>query len=412
MQKKKKRSNLIFKLGAIFLLFFVLVFLIEIINPNYILGSDPYFHIKRAQLLREGNGFLDFPYLPFVSDEAHFWKTPFFHFLLVPFAFGNLFLGAKLALALINAAIFTLFYYILKKNDILKPFFWSLFLFFVSPLFLFRLQLLRPYLISIFLVLLGVHFLVFKRSRLGLFWVAFSLVIFYRFPFALLIIVLGYVIACLLARSKVDWRALGAVILGTIIGFLIMPGSREFISQTYLLFKILYLIYFKNLNLKFGGELYPLGLNIIWSFILIFAIFAILLPLLWFERKNLKIGGKKEQAFTLLLSTGLFGILVWKSQRFAEYFVPLSVLTISYLWSHLSRHLPKQRKLNSFFQEKLFRVVVIILAVTIVLSSLFLIILGLRKDQEKQMLISAGHWLNEHTLEGEIIFHNNWGDFF
>ncbi len=411
MQKKKKESKFIFRLGSVFLLFFVLVFLLGMVNPNYILGSDPYFHIKRAELLREGASAWDFPYLPFVSRSAHFWKSPFFHFLLIPFAFGDLLLGAKLALATLNAAIFVLFYYILKKNNIRQSLFWCLFLFFVSPLFLFRLQLLRPYLISIFLILLGVHFLVFKRSRLGLFWVAFFLVIFYRFPFALPVIILGYLIACLIARLKIDWWVLGSTILGTITGFLIMPGFSERLSQTYLTFKILYLIYFRDLNLKFGGELYPLGLNVFWSFILIFAIFAILLPLLWFERKNLKVDDQKERVFTLLLSTGLFGILVFKSQRFAEYFVPLSVLTISYLWGYLLRDLPKKIQLSKFFQEKLFRVVIVILVVTIVLSSSFLTIFALRQDQEKQMLISAGYWLEDNTLEGEIIFHNNWGDF-
>lgn len=410
--REKGRVQLILKMGGVFALFFIFVFLIQSVSRVNLLCVDPYFHIKRAALIRQGESLGNFPYLPFVLPKAHFWKSLyFFHFLLVPFTWGNLLWGAKVALAVFGGAIFALFYYILKKNQISKPLFWCLFLFFISPLFLFRLQLLRPHLVSIFLLLLGAHFLIFKKNNLGLFWVSFCFVLFYRFPFPLLVLIISYFLACIIGKIKIDWWVLGAFVLGLLAGFFIIPNKGEQIQQVHLIFKTLYLINIKHLDLHFGGELYPLGFDVGWVFITILAILAIVLPILWFNRFHLKTLDERRRVLTLLISTLLFFLMTIKSQRFAEYLVPVSVLLISYLTGKVFRGWPAYFRFKELFRERALKIVITILGIAVVFSTPFLLISSLRDDQERQETIAAGEWLNQKSKKGEIIFHNAWDDF-
>ena len=84
--------------AALFFVFSVFLAAVQFATPN-LAGNDGYYHIKLAYLMRTEGLKPPFPWLPLtILNEGSFVDHHYlYHILLVPFTFGDLRLGAKIA---------------------------------------------------------------------------------------------------------------------------------------------------------------------------------------------------------------------------------------------------------------------------------------------------------------------------
>ena len=114
--------------------------------PEY----DGYYHIKFAQLIREGGFLRAFPWLPLTTFGERFSDMHLlFHYLLVPFTFIGLMGGAKLYAVASGTLVVLAFAWILHKENIPGGILWVVGLF-SSSLFLYRFSLPKAGQLSIF----------------------------------------------------------------------------------------------------------------------------------------------------------------------------------------------------------------------------------------------------------------------
>ncbi len=151
---------------GVFLLCAALCAYFQFLTP-YLPEEDSYFHIKFAWLLRH-HGFFrhGFPWSYF-----SLWRDGFsdgsvvFHLLLIPFTFGNLAFGAKLASVLLSAFAFSSFFAILTLNNVRARFYWFWLLLAGGGFFWWRLLVPRPQILSVTLLLWSLHFLLNGRRK-------------------------------------------------------------------------------------------------------------------------------------------------------------------------------------------------------------------------------------------------------
>ena len=91
----------------LFVLFIALMYLIQFSTKNLV-GTDGYYHIKFSSLMRTEGLKPGFPWLPLtILNPGEFADHHFlFHVLLIPFTFGDLVFGAKLASVLFASFAF------------------------------------------------------------------------------------------------------------------------------------------------------------------------------------------------------------------------------------------------------------------------------------------------------------------
>ena len=139
---------------------------VQFLTP-YLPEEDAYFHIKFAWLLRH-HGFFrhGFPWSYF-----SLWRDGFsdgsvlFHVLLIPFTFGDLVFGAKLATVLFGAFFASSFFAILTLNRVRARFYWFWVLLAGGGYFWWRLLMPRPQILSATLLIWSLHFLINGKRR-------------------------------------------------------------------------------------------------------------------------------------------------------------------------------------------------------------------------------------------------------
>ncbi|MDD3679144.1 MAG: hypothetical protein PHT36_02790, partial [Patescibacteria group bacterium] len=284
--------------------------------------------------------------------------------------------------------------------------FWCFLFFFGSSSFLFRLQLLRPHLISIIGLLLFVYWFFFRKNYLGIFLFSFLLVVFHHFPYPLPFVIFADFLGTIILKQKIVWKNYLIAALGTLAGFSVLPHPLIALKQMFWVFRITQLVNSKNIDLHFGLELYP-NINQLFLAILVpLAILSFLLPTLFLKRKNFKIANRLV-AIKFFLLFILLGALSIKSMRFVEYLFPLLLILVAYTLNYLTPHFLKYRDKNIKNKMRL-------LIITFLVFISFFNFLQFHKSitrKDKDSLISAAIWINKNTLQGSRIFHSSWGDF-
>jgi hypothetical protein len=119
-------------------------------------GYDGYFHIRYAQVLRTEGFSRTFPWWQETFLRDHFADKDFlYHVLLIPFTFGDLIAGGKLAAAIFGAFAIGAFHLVCLKLRVPWPAIFSLALLASSVDFLYRLDAMRPLSMAIGLALAG-----------------------------------------------------------------------------------------------------------------------------------------------------------------------------------------------------------------------------------------------------------------
>ena len=292
--------------------------------------EDSYYHIKFAWLLRHHGLFRSgFPWAQF-----SLWRDGFsdgsivFHLFLIPFTFGDLMAGGKVATLLLSAFTLSSFFAILTLNKVRDRLYWFWIFLLGGGFFWFRMMVLRPQVLSAALLLWSIHFLINGRKR------AFAALSF-LYPLSYVAAFLPQVFAVvrwayLKVVERRDERALvlaglGAYALATLCHPYFPKNLTFFFVQN---FYVMYLAMTSKVNLYLAGEFLPLDTRQ-----LVGAHAALLVHLVGilfvFMHRRKPLSERTRVMFPIAL---IVVLLTCGSKRFVEYSVPVTTLFCAFLF--------------------------------------------------------------------------------
>ncbi len=298
---------------------FLTMLLIQFSSPD-LAGNDGYYHIKFAQQMRlDGLGptFESLP-LTILAPDKFYDHHFLFHVAMIPFTFGDLRTGAKLATVLFASLAFVSIWWLLASQKVPGAFLWTLGLIVVSDAFLYRMSMPRAQTLSLALLAISIIVLLSGKYR-WLIVLGFLYVWLYN-TFPLLLVVAGIKsISIFILDRKIELRPILYAGIGIGAGLVINPYFPEnlvFIYQ-HLAPKLI-----DATSVGVGNEWYPyqtatLLENSLPAFIVLAV--GILAISLRGERISLR-------TLFMLLTTMAFGYLVFQSRRFVEYFPAFALL--------------------------------------------------------------------------------------
>lgn len=316
---------------------------------SHLCGTDPYYHIKFAQLTRVQGPILEFPWAQWSSwRDAFFDKEVLYHLYLSLFTWGDLMVGAKVANVVLGTAIFTVFMLVMRLNRIQWAWLWWVLLISSGGYFLFRMNVTRPQVFSVLILLVGLHFLINERHWIvGLISLLYSLS--YTGHYQYVGLALGYVGVIHLMEKRLPWKIFVWALGGMLLGWVVHPNFPNNVSGFFLQ-NVLVIAnqWAPKVNLNMGGELNPmttrsmLGVNT-----------ATLVPLwLAFTYGFIKRPAVSSKTAFLFAASTLYLILTLFTKRFAEYWIPVTLLFCAFFFSPLLSGWEPVKKIYRFFAER------------------------------------------------------------
>jgi hypothetical protein len=219
--------------------------------------------------------------------------------------------------------------------------------------------------------------------------------------FPLILVVVGsYVMARLIVDYHFDWQPLAYTGMGIALGLVINPYFPDNLLFTY---DYLWLKVINPGEVRVGQEWYPYNTWVLfenaWPALILFLSGAFVL-------------GLREQRLdsataTLFLAAALFGLMLFKSRRFIEYYPAFVLLFAALAWAPL---LKRWQQIGFRWARGIPLALVLII---ISLSGL-----NLQKLQERfqedslpyQRYAAASAWLQANTPAGSRVFQTDWDD--
>mgnify|MGYP005843777837 CR=1 FL=1 len=387
--------------GALLLAIFMAVLaVIQFATPSLV-GNDGYYHIKLAQVMREQGLRPPFPWLPLtiLNAEAYYDHHFLYHVLLIPFTYGDLRLGAKWASVIFPAFTFLAGWLLLRGQRVPYAALWSLGLLAVSEAFLYRMSMPRVQAASLLALFLALHFSLTQRYR-WLLPLAFMYVWLYN-AFPLILVVVGvYVALRWLLERQLDLRPLGYAVAGIALGLVINPYFPENLAFIY-----------HHLAPKLtdatatpvGNEWYPYQT---WTLVensgLALLAFAAGVFALGLHERRMNVA-----TATLLVLALLFGLMLFKSRRFVEYFPAFALLFSALAWAPLFSGWSQARK----WVGREAPVIMALILIPAIWWNIQASQASLQKSKPYQQYAGASAWLQANTPAGSRVFQTDWDDF-
>jgi len=437
----------------VFILFFSVSFTILFSSPNLLSSNDPFHLIHQAHAIWN-NTHANLPILSTLQTmHPNSWYA--FQLYLAPFVgmlenAGKIGLihGAKVGHALLLSTFFTAFYFIFKhvlvsaadraKDWDLKSLgiFFTVVLFGISPLFSFRLFMLRPHIFAIPLAVFAVWLLLEERW-VSLFFTAAIFTFIYSASFLLLIPLVLYTTTKLFYIYKSNEKGtaftpLFAGISGLGFGILLHPNPLAYLYNAYF-------VHVSSIGARFlwdfpvGAELFsPAFSNAewVWLFPLVFAGGLYIIKTI--DTKEIPERLHFKKGFLLVLSVFYLLLSVFVG-RAIEYALPFGLIFLAVvfvddvypLWKRfinipstlqqdypgIARTIQDFRKDftkadTTFLQNSLVTVVGVIFATSAVA-------IGVQqyKSDSPYTYQLAAEYIKNHSSNGDIVFHPNWSDY-
>lgn len=409
-------------------IYFVFLALVQF-STSDLPDNDGYYHIKLAYLMRTEGLKPDFPYLPLsvLNPRDYSDHHYLFHIGLIPFTFGDLRLGAKWASVFYASLAFLSVWWLLARQKVRFAALWALGLLAISEAFIFRMSITRTQSLSLAVLVLGLAFLLERR-----YWLmaplGFLFVWLYN-AFPLIFGLVGvYMAAELLLERRLVWQPLVYALAGVFLGVVINP---YFPQNAIFLYQHLAPKLSGATAVQVGSEWYPYDTgqlleNSPVSLIVFMAgILALGLQTRRFETRT-------ASAFFM---TALFGLMLFQSRRFIEYFPPFALIFAAFAWSPVLEAIRLgqfytlvERREDRLAQDRLRQggqihrwvpgagsILSILVMVLILVPGIWLTYQGARDSiatsKPYTLFEGASRWLSENTLEGERIFQTDWDDF-
>jgi hypothetical protein len=302
--------------------------MVQLSTPSLV-GNDGYYHIKMAYLLRTEGLRPGFDWLPLTVLNVQEYVNHHFlyHVFLMPFTFGDLLNGAKLASILFPALTFVAIWWLLRNQHVPLAALWSLGLLVISEAFIYRMSMPRSMSLSLGVLALALHWLLTEKYG-RLLPLAFLYVWLYN-AFPLILVVTGvYMTARWLIERRLEWRALLYAGLGVGLGLVINPYFPE--NVTFIWRHILPKLT-GTTDIRVGNEWYPYKTTQLMEnsgpALVLFLGGVLALGLT--ERRM------DTRTTTSLFLAVLFGAMLLKSRRFVEYFPAFALIFAAMAWRPL-----------------------------------------------------------------------------
>ncbi|MFC1610233.1 hypothetical protein ACFL6C_04740 [Myxococcota bacterium] len=372
-------------------------------------GTDGYYHIKLAWLIRTEGLPDSFPWAAFSLWNEHFFDKDFgFHLLLIPFTFGDLIFGAKLAAACYGAAVFTSFYLVLRLQGIRAPWFWTLLLVSAGGFFGWRVNVPRPQILSVTLSLWAVFF-VLRKSWKGTAAVGCLYALSYAAPLLVVLYALIDWVAGIVCEG--DWRrkALIGAVIGVSVGWIVHPHfPNNFHTLWVQLVHVLGAAWGTVApDLSLADELKPTDTR---SFLLAHLTVCLTLGAASLAMTRLRGGVDRALLVLFAIANGFF-IMTCLSRRFVEYWVPFSLWLGALV---LSRLLESMSEDPPVFWRNI-RTRRIVLAVVLLMTAGLFVRSHLANRRafarlRPSTVQAEAIWLANHSRQGDLVFTCDWDD--
>jgi hypothetical protein len=425
---------------------------IEFSGPA-ILDNDGYYHIRWSKLLRESAPHLPkFTNLPLttLSEDRYVDHHFLFHVLLIPFTFGDLRVGAKVAAAVFSTLGIAMCFWVLVAYQVRFRWLWLVPLVASSEPFLYRMAMTRDPSMSLLVLGLG-SYIILKRRWVLLGILGFVFVWLYSLFPLLLAFACAYTVARYLTQRRVDLWAPFAASAGIAAGLIVNPYFPKNIT-----------LFIEHVKMKLsstyavdvGVEWYPYETWVILGGSAVaFAIFFVALLAFDFRHRSDDI----KPLFFLIVSSMLL-LIAFKSRRFIEYWPPFAVLFAAFtVTPRLSQFFPRRPRLKRQegdpassrggqveglgaavpvgvgrggptevgratvpgWRTSVRDRVIMAIASALVIQALVLGMISnieeagkeIATEQDPAAFEGAGRWLAEHTPPGSIVFNTDWDEF-
>ena len=380
-------------------LFVIFLAFIQFSTPNLI-SVDGYFHIKFAQVMREQGLRPPFPWLPLTILNPNDYVDHHFlyHVLLIPFTYGDLRIGAKWAGVIFPALAFLAGWLFLRGQRVAYAALWSLGFLAIADGFLYRLSMPRVQAVSLLMMFLILH-VTFTHRYHWLLPLTFTYVWLYdAFPFVVFIVGIYTVNHWLLDR-QLNVRPLLYVGVGIGLGLLINP----YFPRNIIYIWHHWLPKLSETSAGVGNEWSPYQT---WTLVehaapALLAFIAGAFALALSQRRV------NSRAATLFWITILFGLLLFKSRRFIEYYPAFALLFCALAWSSLLEEwLPAKPWLN-----KLTPIALILLLLPALWLNFEATQESFQNSKPYQRYAAAAAWFKANTPPGSRIYQTDWDDF-
>jgi hypothetical protein len=375
-------------------------------------GNDGYYHMKMGYLIRTQSLTPSFPYLPFtiLNQAAYYDHHMLYHAYLALFATTNpaldgglaLTQGAKIASIILPALTFVAFWALLHTQRIPYAAWWAIGLLAVSEAFLYRMSMPRAQSAALLLLVLALILLLNGRYR-WLLPIGFLFVWAYN-AFPLLLVVCGvYVVAVLMREQRLVWQALVYPAIGIGLGLLINPYFPQNIAFIlgHLAPKL------GESTTRVGNEWSPYET---WTLVRnsAGALAAVLVG-------TLAVGWHKDRLDTRTLMAlglvGVFGLMLFQSRRFVEYFPPFALLFLTFAAAPVL-----QEWQAGWLAQRPYRRYLLPIAFTLLLAYPLFVTLRdgrslMANSKPANEYADAMLWLHHNTPPGSAIFQTDWDDF-
>lgn len=404
----------------LWLAFGVFLALVQFASPD-MPDNDGFYHIKLAYLMRTESLKPDFPWLPLsILNAREFYDHHFlYHVALMPFTFGDLRLGAKWAAVIFASLAFLSTWNLLKNQRIPYAGLWAVGLLAVSEAFIYRMSIPRAQSLSLAVLMLGLDWLLRRKySRLG--FLAFAYVWLYD-AFPLLIIMTGiYVMAAWLVEKRLDLRPILYVGIGSFLGLVINPyfPYNVVFASLHILPKLV-----GTTSIRVGNEWYPYETAQLLK--------NSALALVAFLSGSLALGlsGKRMdlRTATSFLLAVLFGLMLFQSRRFIEYFPPFALVFGAFAWTRVweQERGPQEggNQANTISERASFTrvkkllhynvpaIVLLVVLVPGVWTTRMASQASLKTSKPYTTYAGASAWLAANTAAGARVFQTDWDDF-
>lgn len=386
----------------LWIIFIVFLSLVQFSTPD-LPDNDGYYHIKLAYLMRTEGLTPEFNWLPLsILNAREYYDHHFlFHVALIPFTFGNLITGAKLAAVFFASLAFMSAWNLLRNQKIPLAPLWAFGLMAVSEAFIYRMSITRAQSLSLVVLILALDWLLRKKYKRLVFLGFFYVWLYNAFPL-LLVLAGGYVVVNWLFTHKFEMQPLLYASIGIGLGMVINPffPYNIIFTTSHILPKLV-----ETTSISVGSEWYPYNTSQILKNSL-FALIAFISGTfaLGFHGKRMDI----RTAVSFVLAV-LFGLMLFQSRRFIEYFPPFALIFAAFAWTPLIQSAMDQAS------NRLYKWLPSIALIAILIPGIWITQqsaqISIQKSKPFETYAESSAWLSANTPPGSRVFQTDWDDF-